>query len=623
MLSHSIIGKRARASQSLFVSLVIVLLSLSGCVAPTLRHSLQAQAYYQHGFKYEAGIGVPKNIEEARKWYQLSAQQGNTSAQIGLARLDRVLAQSGTTQNTLAVGSPLQNTSPAHVDKTQHDMKSDTMQGGENYLLGVRYESGIGVPKNIEEAKKYYRLSADQGNVSAKARLRKLGEEAIIYNDPANHAVIKSSSEKSSGQTAEVPAAGFLPKQEIRRAEKLFSSTLNADPILDLVEKKIWEYRYRTDMVMVLFKAKGDVNSALVNIKTAMSTRDPDGVMNPYWIVNFADEQVSTKTDCGVVIGQWYARGFPYRAPWEQIMYQALQQNAQLGTYVYSPGREITAEDRNFQSDAFKQINKICFRNKFNLQTTISKAANAKVPQVGPSIGPKTSISREVSLATADQGSAGGTVVKNGRGTAQSASALDFGKYLVALKKSKPLAEQGNPLAQFMLGASYASGQGVPQDYSQAAAWYHKASEQGEMNAQNNLGALYNNGQGVPQDFDQAALWFRKAAEQGEMNAQNNLGALYNNGQGVPRDFNQAALWFQKAADQGLADAQNNLGGYMPEDKAYQRTSIKLLYGGAKPLTKAWLMPRITWVSYMPEDEGCRRISAKLRSGFVKQPTKA
>ena len=38
-------------------------------------------------------------------------------------------------------------------------------------------------------------------------------------------------------------------------------------------------------------------------------------------------------------------------------------------------------------------------------------------------------------------------------------------------------ANAGDADAQYNLGASYYLGQGVPQDYAQAAAWYRKAAE--------------------------------------------------------------------------------------------------------------------------------------------------
>jgi TPR repeat protein len=61
------------------------------------------------------------------------------------------------------------------------------------------------------------------------------------------------------------------------------------------------------------------------------------------------------------------------------------------------------------------------------------------------------------------------------------------------------------------LGFLYEKGQGVPQDYAKAAAWYEKAAEQGYAGAQCNLSSLYENGRGVLQDYTKAAEWFEKA----------------------------------------------------------------------------------------------------------------
>jgi uncharacterized protein len=47
---------------------------------------------------------------------------------------------------------------------------------------------------------------------------------------------------------------------------------------------------------------------------------------------------------------------------------------------------------------------------------------------------------------------------------------------------------------------------------------------------------MYYNGQGVRQDYTEAAKWTRKAAEQGNTPAQADLGILYWNGQGVQKD---------------------------------------------------------------------------------------
>ena len=127
-----------------------------------------------------------------------------------------------------------------------------------------------------------------------------------------------------------------------------------------------------------------------------------------------------------------------------------------------------------------------------------------------------------------------------------------------ALKKR---AEKGDAKAELILGESYYVGaNGLPQDDTQAAAWYRKAAEQGLAYAQYNLGLFYDVGRGVPQDSAQAAAWYRKAAAQGLPSAQYNLGLLYIHGNGVPQDSAQAAAWYRKAAVQGNPDAQYNLG---------------------------------------------------------------
>jgi TPR repeat protein len=77
-------------------------------------------------------------------------------------------------------------------------------------------------------------------------------------------------------------------------------------------------------------------------------------------------------------------------------------------------------------------------------------------------------------------------------------------------------AEQGDAAAQFNLGVMYAKGQGVAQDYAEAATWYRKAAEQGYAPAQCKLGTMYSQGHGVTQDYAEAMKWYRKAAEQGQ-----------------------------------------------------------------------------------------------------------
>jgi len=69
-------------------------------------------------------------------------------------------------------------------------------------------------------------------------------------------------------------------------------------------------------------------------------------------------------------------------------------------------------------------------------------------------------------------------------------------------------AEQGNSLAQVILGELYSKGEGVLQDYKEAVKWYRKSAEQGDASSQGMLGYMYTKGQGVVQDYVVAYMYF-------------------------------------------------------------------------------------------------------------------
>jgi hypothetical protein len=132
-------------------------------------------------------------------------------------------------------------------------------------------------------------------------------------------------------------------------------------------------------------------------------------------------------------------------------------------------------------------------------------------------------------------------------------------------------AEQGDALAQYDLGVMYTTGQGVPQDDTEAVRWYRLAAEQGYASLQYSLGAMYAAGQGVPQDDTEAVRWFRLAADQGGASAQYNLGVMYNLGRGVPQDYVEAHKWYNLAAArltgddrERSAELRDNLAESMP-----------------------------------------------------------
>jgi TPR repeat protein len=95
-------------------------------------------------------------------------------------------------------------------------------------------------------------------------------------------------------------------------------------------------------------------------------------------------------------------------------------------------------------------------------------------------------------------------------------------------------------------------------DYPNALEIYRALTEENDQRAEFNLGVMYEKGQGVLQDFAEAASWYLKAADQGYVWAQNNLGVLYQYGRGVPQDLVQAHMWFNLAATYAPASEARN-----------------------------------------------------------------
>jgi TPR repeat protein len=123
------------------------------------------------------------------------------------------------------------------------------------------------------------------------------------------------------------------------------------------------------------------------------------------------------------------------------------------------------------------------------------------------------------------------------------------GDYAAALRRLRPLAEEGDVRAQYTLGLMYHHGRGVPRHDPEAMRWFRLAADQGHASAQFNLGVMYSEGHGVPRDESEAARWYQLAAEQGNPEAQYNLGLAYAKGDGVAQNHVNAHMWFSLAAE--------------------------------------------------------------------------
>ena len=127
--------------------------------------------------------------------------------------------------------------------------------------------------------------------------------------------------------------------------------------------------------------------------------------------------------------------------------------------------------------------------------------------------------------------------------------------YAAAAAIWRPLAEKGDPDAEFNLGQAYRLGRGVPISLGTAKSWFEKAADAGHLDAETTLGLLlFQNGEQA-----EGIKWLRRAAEQGEPRALLVYGTALYNGDGVTQDRLLGYAFVSRSAEQGLKPAKDTL----------------------------------------------------------------
>ena len=120
----------------------------------------------------------------------------------------------------------------------------------------------------------------------------------------------------------------------------------------------------------------------------------------------------------------------------------------------------------------------------------------------------------------------------------------DFEKAVHWFNKS---AEKGNQYAQYRLGIIHLNGLGVKQDTVKAIEELKKSANQNNRHAQYMLGKIYMEGIGVEQNLKEAASWYEKAGNQDHSYAQYYLGKMYL----LSGDMKSAGVWLSRSIKNG------------------------------------------------------------------------
>jgi hypothetical protein len=142
------------------------------------------------------------------------------------------------------------------------------------------------------------------------------------------------------------------------------------------------------------------------------------------------------------------------------------------------------------------------------------------------------------------------------------AYAIDIEKYNNNEAALKPIADAGDPKAQYQLAALYFDGPYAKQLLPNVISLYEKSAKQGYAEAQYYLGVMYDKGRGVKNDDVKAREWYRTAALKNHSIAQFNYAVFLMQGRGGPKNENEAWEWVKKSSSQGYSSAQRALRQY-------------------------------------------------------------
>jgi len=135
-------------------------------------------------------MGVAKDIDQAKVWYQKASDQGNGFASVRLQRLQpnappTAMAAPNTPSAQYELGQRYFYGTGGKVNGRQYGQDyrlavysyrkaADQGDADAQFMLGWCYENGLGVERDYDQAQAWYQKAADQGHQFAMVGLKRL-----------------------------------------------------------------------------------------------------------------------------------------------------------------------------------------------------------------------------------------------------------------------------------------------------------------------------------------------------------------------------------------------------------------------------------------------------------------
>ncbi len=505
-----------------------------------LGHSL---AQYYLGLMYAEGKAVKQNLEEAKKWFQKSSAQGNNDSIEALKKISLNVKKEPVTseeQYEFALGY--------YKEKIYSEafkwFKKSSDQGNNNslYYLGMMYQKGEGIDRNIEEAKNLYQKSSLGGCVEAQIALEEL-ENNLKNNNITNNRQDNPKTQQVNKESIDLYNLGIQDYSQ-KMFFKAFNSFKKSAELGNPLSQYYLGIMYAQGKAVEqdFEEAKRWFQKSFLNgCKEAQKALDK--------LANIVNLPVNEKKEPVTPEEQYKFASECYKAKKYDEALKLFRKSAEQGYYkasyaiglMYKNGEGV----RQDIEEAFKWFGKY-----------VEKATDKEQYNFGMKY-------------------------YNGNPVKQN--------FKEAFKWFQKSAEQGNAKAQYNLGVMYEDGDGVEENIEESMKWYKKAADQGDEDAKEALKELENKQNSVTnlkrgntniqqytnkesidlynlglQDYNQKKFFkafnsFIKSAELGYPLSQYYLGIMYADGKAVKQNFEESKKWFQRSLLGGCKEAQKAL----------------------------------------------------------------
>lgn len=113
--------------------------------------------------------------------------------------------------------------------------------------------------------------------------------------------------------------------------------------------------------------------------------------------------------------------------------------------------------------------------------------------------------------------------------------------------------------AQYLLGLTLLTGDGLPRDREAGVLWVVKAAEQGDPDAARDIAGRLRNGERIAVDETKVAAALKPGADAGDAEAMRALGPMIIGGRGVKQDPAAGLAMIKRAAEKGSSAAEKDL----------------------------------------------------------------